>query len=190
MQDTCGVRFRGLADMAATAAWLFPVERGFSATCPAAPLPPQSGTLYATNLNIHLSESRRPPRCPCLWPQAQAWRQRKSRVRSHARRPEKHSCTTRSIASSSTSRPNTHHGLTKSRFGFPSSAKASSPRQFRQQKHLEYENLSCSSPISTKPWPSLSAGPWKQDLSPVRARQDESPHFRSAVLVVSGYDLE
>ena len=39
-----------------------------------------------------------------------------------------------------TSRPNTHHGLIKSRFGFPSWRESFSPRQFRQQKRLAQED--------------------------------------------------
>ena len=95
---------------------------------------------------------------------------KESRACSRPRRPEKHSCATRSIASPSTSRPNTHHGLTKSRFGFPSWRESFSVAAISPAKTPCAGRSSNSSLISTRPWPSPSAGPWKQNLSPVRAK--------------------
>ena len=65
---------------------------------------------------------------------------KESRACSHPRRPEKHSCATRSIASPSTSRPNRHHGLIRSRFGFPSWRESFFAAAIRQQKRLAQED--------------------------------------------------
>ena len=138
------------------------ISRGFSATCSAALLPPQSGTLSATiSTSTFLSPSSASLPVPAA--SSSSWASKESRACSHPRQHEKHSYATRSIASPSTSRPNTHRGSTKSRFGSPSWRESFFAAAISPAKALCAPRSSSSSPISTPPWPSPSAGPWKQN---------------------------
>src|ERR1700732_4188889 len=65
--------------------------------------------IVCDNLNIHLL-SPSSASLPVSPASSSSLASKESRACSHPRRPEKHSCATRSIASPSTSRPNTHHG--------------------------------------------------------------------------------
>ena len=135
----------------------------------AAPLLPHYGTSSATistSTSLRLLSASLP--APAASRSSSA--SKEGQAFSHPRRPVRHSCATRSIASPSTSRPNMLRGSITSRFGSPSwcasfFAEATSPagRPCGQRS-------STSSLISTKPWPGPSAGPWKQNLSPARSK--------------------
>ena len=66
--------------------------------------------------------------------------------------------------------PNTHHGSTKSRFGSLSWCESFFAVAISPARVLCAPRSSSSSLISTRPWPSPSAGPWKQNLSPARPK--------------------
>ena len=96
--------------------------------------------IVCDNLNIHLSESRRSPCCAALRAStATSASKVKSGVLASKATFAKHYGARKTIASSSTSPPSTHHGSIR-RIGnlvFHSGTKAHPPRQLRQQTNVE-----------------------------------------------------
>jgi len=82
------------------------------------------------------------------------------RPRSHARP----SCASPAIASPSTSHPSTHHGSTKSKSGSPSWCENSFAAATSPPKRTCAPTSSASSPTSTQPRQSPSAGPMRENL--------------------------